>query len=250
MSDPRIDALAGIISGLGCEFTTEDLEEAITFARRYDALRAYDAAQEEAKDLCLKDGDPCYVPGDDGHWRCGTVRCGRAAHPPIRATENTYVCASCGGEHGAHAPSCKRESAHPQPSPRAEHKSAPPLAGADLPWLDDKLDELFNAAFARANAHCKTTHPMCEEVEAALREGIGQLLDFAARQPRPITAAEIEAATIALCCGKECDAANACAGLGLSPGGYADRYGCGSADKRSDAIAALEAAERVRVQQP
>lgn len=160
-------------------------------------------------------------------------------------------------------------------------KSAAPLAGADPPWIEI-LERALNVnatpvqiANARATLRELRTKqidivfdgpPAPEsgrfiEVESPPNVGIKfgewikrsddfwvlrfSLLTFAARQPREITDAMVEAAAVVMCCGTfGCDAVNACVGHDISADGYAEKYGCLSIEKQREVRAVLEAALR------
>ena len=39
------------------------------------------------QDVCVKDGERCWVGGDEPHWRCGTSACGSSLRQAALALE-------------------------------------------------------------------------------------------------------------------------------------------------------------------
>jgi len=51
----------------------------------------------------------------------------------------------------------------------------------------------------------------------------------------------VEAMAVSICCGDNCDAANACAGHDISADGYAEKCGCMSKERQDEARSACAA---------
>lgn len=104
MSDQRIQALAAVWSGRGAEFTREDLEEAAIFARRYDAIRAYDAAhpqpQPESEVVHHTNAGANTSAGEPRHDKSAAPLVGADPPPAYRVEPAAAGCQECG--HGTY----------------------------------------------------------------------------------------------------------------------------------------------------